>query len=88
VGASALAAAFHREGRTSTESRFFLAELALTLSRVNPAQAALVGLPTRVVRNQLRTCISDVERRAIELADGNFLALDRYVSSAFEEASR
>ncbi len=88
VGARALAEAFQRDGRTPAEKRFFLAELALTLSRVRAAQAALGGLPARVIRKQLRASIADVESRAIGTADGDSSVLDRYVSAAFEEARR
>ena len=86
VGVSALASAFQRDGRTSAEKRFFLAELALTLSRVNASQAALGGLSARAIRKQLRFSIADVEDRAVGTAVGDSSTLDRYVSDAFEQA--
>ncbi len=85
VGVDALAAAIEREAQTPEERVFLLAELALELSRVQPA-----GCPGGLAADEVRTAIGEaIERlaaRAAEAESGVDASLVRYAKLAFEEA--
>jgi hypothetical protein len=87
VGAAAIAAAFRREAATEEESLFFLAELALTLSRVRVQEAARGGLSPRQIEERLRASVSDVEELASPLFGATDSAVGRYARDAFRKAN-
>ena len=67
VGPLVMAAAFRREADREEESLFFLAELALTLSRVRVKEAARGGLSEQHIRERLRAAILEIEELASPL---------------------
>ncbi|HEX8140664.1 MAG TPA: hypothetical protein VF544_24065 [Pyrinomonadaceae bacterium] len=88
VGPMAVADAFGREARTADESLFFLAELALMLSRVRVEKTASGGLPQHVVRKRIRLLISEIEELVSPLLDPEGSALKNYVREALRRAHR
>jgi hypothetical protein len=86
VGPMAIAAAFRREAATEVESLFFLAELALTLSRVRAEEAARGGLSPRQVEERLHASIAEVEDIAAPLLSTADSAIGRYAREAFRKA--
>lgn len=87
VGPAAIAAAFRREAATEEEGLFFLAELALTLSRVRVEDAARGGLSTHLVEERLRASISEVEELASSLFGQTDSAISSYAREAFRKAN-
>jgi hypothetical protein len=87
VGPIAIAAAFRREAVTEVEGLFFLAELALTLSRVRVQEAASGGLAPRQIEQRLRTSIAEVEELASPLFSPADSPISRYAREAFKEAN-
>ena len=90
VGPTALAKAFVNEAKQPGEAAFFLAELALSLSRVRADRAAAGGVTRDMVRQLLSAAVAQTRRRAEELpvnqaASGS---LSQYVERAFEVAGR
>lgn len=83
VGALALANAMTKDARSANEARFFLAELALALHRVRPDETARGGLSADVIREQLRSCIAEIEVLARSKSDSRETALDRYIEATF-----
>jgi hypothetical protein len=86
VGPLALANAFIKESRNTSEAAFFLAELALTLKRVNAARAAEGGLKADAIRARLAACLADI-RALLPAPQANHSPIDRYVKKAFAEAN-
>lgn len=86
VGPMAIAAAFRREAATEVEGLFFLAELALTLSRVCPKEAARGGLSPSQVEERLRASIAEVEEFAAPLLSPADSAIGGYAREAFRKA--
>lgn len=87
VGPMALAAAFRREAHSEEESLFFLAELALTLSRVSVQKAALGGLSQRQLQERLSASVVEIEELASPLFGAGNSAVTRYVKAAFRKAT-
>jgi hypothetical protein len=82
-----LADAFVREARLAGEARFCLAELALSLRRVDVKRAAQGGLAAAVIRECIETAIVEIESRASALPTSSETSmLDTYVREAFLEA--
>ena len=80
VGPMALANAFLKEARLPGEAKFCLAELALSLRRVDPMVPAQGGLSATVIQSLIAQAIAEIEVRAVELivpADRSML--DAYV---------
>jgi hypothetical protein len=86
VGPMAIAAAFRREALSEEESLFFLAELALTLSRVSVRKAAQGGLSQQQLRERLRETVAEIEELASPLFGPGDSAVRRYVKEAFRKA--
>lgn len=86
VGPMAIAAAFRREALSEEESLFFLAELALTLSRVSVRKAAQGGLSQQQLREGLRETVAEIEELASPLFGPGDSAVRRYVKEAFRKA--
>jgi phosphatidylserine/phosphatidylglycerophosphate/cardiolipin synthase-like enzyme len=74
--------------RLPGEVSFLLAELALTLRRVNWAQTASAGVPREVVEEHARQTLDDLRRLLLEMETGPDPLLARYVREACEAASR
>jgi hypothetical protein len=88
VGPMALAAAFVKEAKLPGEARFCLAELALTLRRVDPTVPAQGGLAAGVIRELVYDAITEIQSQAGEVeSSGDASMLDRYVADAFREAA-
>ena len=88
VGPLTLADALVREARLPGEAKFCLAELALTLRRINPEIPANGGLAVDVIRTCINEAIADIEARAVALpASSSTSMLDTYVTEAFLEAA-
>jgi hypothetical protein len=89
VGPTVLADAFVKEASLNGEANFYLAELALTLSRVNPDRAAEGGLKSAVVEELLDEVVAELKQRSLSLSTVGVAApLNAYVSAAFERAAR
>ena len=88
VGPMALSKAFVDEAQQPGEAAFFLAELALSLSRVRADRAAAGGLKRKVVRELLAESITKIQQSAKDLGRGHAAStpLHRYVGRAFEVA--
>ena len=87
-GVLALAQALKRESQRPDVTRFFLAELALTLKRVDVNRAAQDGLKPEFIRTQIRACIEKVEQIASEVEVGASSAIEGYTAEAFTEAKK
>ena len=88
VGPMTLADAFVREARLAGEAQFCLAELALSLRRVDVKRAAEGGLAAAVIRECIETAILEIESRASALPTTSETSmLDTYVREAFLEAT-
>jgi hypothetical protein len=88
VGPMTLADAFVREARLPGEAQFCLAELALSLRRVDPARPAQGGLSASVIRECIHTAIAEIESLASALPTTSETSmLDTYVREAFLEAT-
>jgi hypothetical protein len=88
VGPMTLAGALIKEARLPGEAKFCLAELALTLRRVNPKIPAQGGLEVEVIRACIKDAIAEIESRAAALPTSSSASmLDAYVADAFEEAT-
>jgi phosphatidylserine/phosphatidylglycerophosphate/cardiolipin synthase-like enzyme len=77
-----------QEERLPGEVSFLLAELALTLRRVDWAQTASAGVPREVVEEHACQTIDDLRRLLLEMETGPDPLLARYVREACEAASR
>jgi hypothetical protein len=89
VGPTALAERFVAEATFDGEAGFYLAELGLTLGRVDVTLAAEGGLRRDLVKASLDGVIAELRRRAMEVDAKPVAApLDAYVSAAFERAVR
>ena len=90
VGPTALAKAFVGEAKQSGEAAFFLAELALSLSRVQADQVAAGGVELNMVYQLLSEAVAQTQRRAEELSvdPAASASLRQYVERAFEVAGR
>jgi hypothetical protein len=87
IGPIALAEAFVREASLPGEAKFYLAELALTLRRVDRKQAATGGLSAAVISELLLSTVRHLENRAAALPSTQETAmLDEYANAAFLEA--
>ena len=88
VGPRALAKAFAAEAKQPREAAFFLAELALSLSRVRPDRPAAGGVTRESVRQLLSASIASIQKDAQELDASQALSgpLRRYVDRAFKAA--
>lgn len=86
VGPLAFANAFLKEARNTSEAAFFLAELALTLKRMDISQAAEGGLKANTIRDSLTACLADI--RALLKPIRKRLPIHRYVRRAFAEAAK
>ena len=86
IGPRALHHALTREARSSGEVRFFAAELALALKRVDIDKVAAGGLARTEARKLLKQCLTEITATASgSEVDG---PLERYVAAAFEEVMR
>jgi hypothetical protein len=89
IGTATLAKAFMREATLPGEARFYLAELALALSRVNPERPADGGIKASVVTDLLTQIIAELAGEAKQVPSGVKSApLDAYVAQALREALR
>ena len=89
IGPMKLAEAFVREATLPGESRFYLAELALALSRVRPALPASGGLRIKTVTGLIAAAVQELEDRAASLPlTSDAVVLDAYVTAAFAEAAK
>jgi hypothetical protein len=86
VGPLALATAFRRDARTSSEARFFLAELGLTLGRVRVDRVAEGGLSSKIISERIGILIDEVENLASSLDGTDSPVIEGYVRDAFEAA--
>ena len=88
VGPRALAKAFAAEAKQPGEAAFFLAELALSLSRVRPDRPAAGGVTRESVRQLLSESIASIQKDAQELDASQAPSgpLRRYVDRAFKAA--
>jgi hypothetical protein len=87
VGPMAVASAFRHEAVSEEESLFFLAELALTLSRVSVQKAAQGGLSQQQLRDRLGSAVAEIEELASPLFGPGDSAVRRYVKEAFRKAT-
>jgi hypothetical protein len=88
IGSATLAEAFVREATLPGEASFYLAELALTLSRVNPDRSAEGGINRHVVSELLTQAIGELANKARDLPTvTETKPLDRYVAQAFRRAA-
>jgi phosphatidylserine/phosphatidylglycerophosphate/cardiolipin synthase-like enzyme len=74
--------------RLPGEVSFLLAELALTLARVDWAQTASAGVPREVVEEHARQTLDDLRRLLLETETGPDPLLARYVREACEAVRR
>lgn len=89
IGPRSLANAFVRDAKLPGEADFYLAELALALSRVRAGVAATGGLDASTIETLLSVCIDEVKSKADGIPRTQTLgALDAYIKSAFKEARR
>ena len=89
IGPMTLAEAFIREASLPGEAKFYLAELALALKRVDPRRAALGGLSATVIADLLLSAARDLEAQSRILPSTHDTAmLDEYAAAAFGEISR
>jgi hypothetical protein len=89
IGPMTLAEAFAREASLPGEAKFYLAELALTLNRVNPKRAAEGGLGATTIAELLLKAKRKLEVRALAIPSTPATAtLDEYAMEAFREAVR
>lgn len=86
VGPMALAEGYVREASFRGEARFCLAEIALTLKRIQPDKVAADGLPRAAVADCLQRAIQQLAERATHVP--SVPEIDRYVAAAFGEATR
>jgi CRP-like cAMP-binding protein len=86
VGPLALAEGYAREASFAGEAKFCLAEIALTLHRVQADKVAADGLQRSEVSECLKRAIRQLTERAAQMPP--VAELDRYASAAFEEAAR
>ncbi|MDP9177434.1 MAG: hypothetical protein M3O61_07120 [Gemmatimonadota bacterium] len=89
IGPVMLADAFLREATLPGEAKFYLAELALTISRVRPTLPAAGGLSVGTITQLISALVSELEVRASTVASPvETRALDQYIGAAFFEAKR
>jgi hypothetical protein len=87
IGPMALADAFVRDAKIDGEAKFYLAELALALSRVKPEQPMPGEFATEAIKQMLDTAIREIQSKALALpSTPQTKMLDDYVSAAFVEA--
>ena len=87
VGPMALADAFVRDAKIDGEAKFYLAELALTLSRVKPVQPMTGEFGTKAMKEMLAVAIRKIETNALALPrNPQTKMIDDYVDAAFTEA--
>jgi hypothetical protein len=84
LGPMALAEAFANEAHLPGESQFYLAELALTLRRVDTRKAAEGGLARHAIESMLASAISRLGERA--LSQSSAPRIEEYVVAALDEA--
>ena len=83
----ALADAFVRDAKIDGEAKFYLAELALTLSRVKPVQPMTGEFGTKAMKEMLAVAIRKIETNALALPrNPQTKMIDDYVDAAFTEA--
>jgi hypothetical protein len=87
IGPSALCRALLKEAAHAGEAPFFLAELALSLSRVDIRRSAEGGLDKAEIQEMLGTCILGLRDDALRLI-GASPDMAQYVRAAFAEAVR
>ncbi|MGH8318119.1 MAG: hypothetical protein ACREUL_09105 [Steroidobacteraceae bacterium] len=85
VGPMALAESYVREAASTGEARFCVAEIALTLGRVQPAKVALDGLPATAVAEYLSKAVQKLAENAAILPAAP--GIDRYATAAFEHVT-
>jgi hypothetical protein len=87
VGPLALAGAFVRDAKLPGEAKFYLAELALSLRRVNPQKIATITLAAAAASERISEAICTIHGQAIELPPlEDTEMLETYIFSAFEKA--
>jgi len=87
VGPMALADAFVRDAKIDGEAKFYLAELALTLSRIKPVQPMTGEFGTKAMKEMLAVAIRKIETNALALPrNPQTKMIDDYVDAAFTEA--
>lgn len=88
VGPLTLADALIKEAKLPGEGRFCLAELALTLRRVDARVPAEGGLKVDVIRDCIAEAIQEIQTRAAAIPTASSTSmLDTYVADAFQEAT-
>jgi hypothetical protein len=86
VGPLAVADALVREQPDSPETRFYLAEIILTLRRVKVSKAAEGGVPVKEVQAAIDTVLDELKKRLSGLQDTPVAAaFDMYVKSVISE---
>jgi hypothetical protein len=87
IGPMTLADAFTREAALPGEAKFYLAELALTLNRVNSKRAAGGGLSANTITKLLLLTKRKLEIQSLAVPSTPDTAmLDEYAKEAFKEA--
>ena len=87
IGPESLARAFVKEATQPGEAVFLLAELALSLKRVNAGRAAEGGLDKTVINQALQNSIGSLHAQADAQISSNVAPeMARYVYAAFSEA--
>jgi hypothetical protein len=87
IGPDALAQAFVKEAMLPGEEAFLLAELALSLKRVDPRRAAEGGLDQAIIAAEIGSCIRRLKARAEAQAPAAIApGMARYTEAAFKEA--
>jgi len=88
IGALALARALQKEANSEAEALFFMAELALTLNRVDPKKVACGTLASRDVSIRIRACIDELEGLVEHPGIGQATMIRDYVRDAFAEVRK
>lgn len=88
IGPAQLADAFVKEASLPGEAKFYLAELALMLSRVIPQRPAVGGLAAAEISTLIAESITEIKGRAdlLNVPEQTMSPLDDYAVAAFVEA--
>lgn len=87
IGPITLADAFIKEATLPGEAKFYLAELALALSRVRPSYPAAGGLSVSIITELITGVVSELETESRALvSSSDTRLLDGYAKEAFAEA--
>ena len=88
IGPRALMHALKRDATRDGELRFFVAELALALKRVDLTKIAVGGLPEGQAETLLKQCLHEVADSALPPSAAENTPLEQFVAAALKEALR